>query len=162
MSRPAPITRQAGEGERRWFYGGGIHTWKVTPDETNGAFYLFEDVMTEGKVTPLHTHPEADELVYILEGEIQVRVGNREERIGAGGMSFVPRGIAHALRVVSPTCRVLAWQAPGAGGAFFWNASEPATSDADGTVDFDKVQEWATKTGAVNILGPPPFDTEVV
>jgi quercetin dioxygenase-like cupin family protein len=155
-----PIVRNAGEGERRWFYGGGTHTWKVTPEESGGAFFLFEDEMTEGKVTPWHSHPDADEMAYVLEGEIEVRVAGRKQRVCAGGMSFTPRGVAHAFRVVSPTARILAWQTPGAGGAFFWNASEPATSDAEGPVDFERIGEWATKTGAVEILGPPPFRAE--
>ena len=42
-STPAPIIRSAADGERRWFYGGGVHTWKATAEETNGAFLLFED-----------------------------------------------------------------------------------------------------------------------
>lgn len=41
-----------------------------------------------------------------------------------------------------------------------WNASEPATGDAEGPVDFAQVQEWAKKTGAIEILGPPPFATK--
>src|SRR6478735_6377714 len=49
------LVRARGEGERRWFFGGGIHTWKATAEETNGAFLLFEDRMAHGKVTPLHT-----------------------------------------------------------------------------------------------------------
>jgi hypothetical protein len=51
------IVRADGEGEKLWFYGGGVHTWKATSDETGGAFLLFEDVMSKGKVTPLHLHP---------------------------------------------------------------------------------------------------------
>jgi len=37
-----PTIRADDEGERRWFFGGGVHTWKVTPEETGGAFMLFE------------------------------------------------------------------------------------------------------------------------
>ena len=156
-STATPIIRNAGEGEKRWFYGGGTHTWKVTAEEANGAFYLFEDSMTEGKMTPLHSHPDAEEMTYVLEGEILMRIGDREERIAAGGVTMVPRGVQHAFRVISPTARMLALQAPGAGAAFYWNASVPATSDAEGPVDFAQLQEWAAKTGAVEILGPPPF-----
>ena len=65
------IIRAAGEGERRWFYGGGVHTWKCTAEETGGAFALLEDVMTEGKTTPLHRHPDCDEAVYVLEGALR-------------------------------------------------------------------------------------------
>lgn len=155
----APIIRASGEGERRWFYGGGVHTWKVTSEDTDGAFYLLEDSMTEGKCTPLHSHPDAAELVYVLEGEILTRVGDREERIGAGGVTFAPPGVPHAFFVLSPTARLLAFQSPGAGEAFYRGASEPAgENDADAPVDFDRIREFATQTGAVDILGPPPFE----
>ena len=29
--------KAAGEGERRWFYGGGTHTWKVTEADSGGT-----------------------------------------------------------------------------------------------------------------------------
>ena len=156
-STATPIIRAAGEGEKRWFYGGGTHTWKVTTEETNGSLYLFEDEMTEGKMTPLHLHPDADELTYVLEGEILMRMGDREERVGAGGVTMAPRGTPHAFRVISPRARMLDVQSPGAGEAFYWGASVPATGDGEGPVDFEKLAEWAKKTGAVEILGPPPF-----
>ena len=56
MNKVVSIVRADGEGEKLWFYGGGVHTWKATSAETGGAFLLFEDVMTKGKVTPLHQH----------------------------------------------------------------------------------------------------------
>src|SRR6478672_6094901 len=63
------VVRRAGDGERRWFYGGGLHTWKVTSEESDGAFFLFEDELTQGKMTPWHCHPDSDEAIYVLEGE---------------------------------------------------------------------------------------------
>ncbi len=44
-----PIIRQAGEGERYWFYGGGLHLWKATVEDTAGAFFCFEDELVKGK-----------------------------------------------------------------------------------------------------------------
>ena len=37
-------------------------------------------IMAQGKTTPLHRHPEADETVYVLEGEIVVNVDGKETR----------------------------------------------------------------------------------
>jgi hypothetical protein len=37
------MVRGTGEGEQRWFCGGGLHTWKATRQDTGGAFLLFED-----------------------------------------------------------------------------------------------------------------------
>jgi quercetin dioxygenase-like cupin family protein len=68
MSTAVPIIRGEGEGERRWFAGGGLWTIKATAEETNGAFTLIEDRMTRGKTTPLHTHPHEDETFIVLEG----------------------------------------------------------------------------------------------
>src|SRR6185436_3378324 len=88
MDARPPIIRAKDEGDRRAFLGGGVHTWKLTTDDTDGAFFLFEDAMTQGKCTPLHRHPEADETVYVLEGEILVNVGGHERRVATGGMTF--------------------------------------------------------------------------
>jgi quercetin dioxygenase-like cupin family protein len=70
--------RAQGAGERRWFCGGGIHTWLATESETDGAFLLFEDALDAGKVTPLHLHPEADETFYMLEGEVRLHTAGDE------------------------------------------------------------------------------------
>jgi quercetin dioxygenase-like cupin family protein len=151
------IVRDAGKGERRWFYGGGLHTWKCTAEETGGAFALLEDVMTEGKTTPLHLHPHCDEAVYVLEGELLLQVEGVDHRVGTGGFAFVPRATEHALLVTSPTARVLAFMAPGGTDRFFLEASVPTDDSADGEVDFGRVVESAERTGSVEILGPPPF-----
>jgi quercetin dioxygenase-like cupin family protein len=154
-----PVTRAQGEGERRWFYGGGTHTWKVTAEESGGAFFLFEDELEQGKMTPWHCHPDTDETVYVLEGEILVNVDGNERRVGRGGVSMAPRGVPHAFTVLSPSARLLDFHTPGVAQAFYWNASEPAEGDGPGPVDFDKIRGVAAATGATMVLGPPPFTT---
>ena len=161
-STAVPIIRAHEEGEKRWWFGGGIHTWKATSEETGGAFLMFEDLMAGGKATPMHSHPDVDEALYILEGEIMVNIGGETHRVGAGGTVVAPRGVAHAFRVTSETARVLGFVTPGAPGAeaFYKGASEPAGADVNvsGPVDFGRVMESARQTGATEILGPPPFD----
>ena len=74
MSSAVPIIRQAGEGEQMWFAGGGVFTWKATAAETGGAFIALEDRMVQGKTTPMHLHPNEDEAIYVLEGELLVDI----------------------------------------------------------------------------------------
>jgi quercetin dioxygenase-like cupin family protein len=154
-----PIVRAPGEGEKLWFYGGGLHTWKATSAETGGAFLLFEDVMSRGKTTPLHTHPEVDETLYLLEGEILFHIEGAEQRIGTGGVAMAPRGVAHAFLVTSEMARVLCLETPGSAEAFYRGASEPATAELERSapVDFARVRESAMRNGGIEILGPPPF-----
>ena len=63
-----------------------------------------------GHFIPVH-HPGVDLTLVILEGEGVLVAGDREERVGPGGMAFIPSGEARgikaetrmiALHVVSP------------------------------------------------------------
>ena len=151
--------RADGEGEKLWFYGGGVHTWLATSSETGGTFLLFEDLMTRGKTTPLHSHPEVDETFYVLEGEILLHVAGGERRLGPRGVAVVPRGLPHAFLVISETARILFLETPGSSEAFYRGASEPLTKalEASAPVDFDRVRASAAENGGIEILGPPPF-----
>lgn len=87
-----PIIRGAGEGERRWFAGGGVFTMKATAAETNGAFFLIEDRIVRGKSTPLHLHPHEDETLIVLEGELLVSVGGPSSGSVEGALRSFPAG----------------------------------------------------------------------
>ena len=159
VSKLGAVVRGEGEGEKLWFYGGGVHTWLATSAETGGAFLLFDDVMTRGKTTPLHTHP-VDETLYVLEGAIRVHIDGRERALGQGGVAMVPRGLPHAFMVTSESARLLIIETPGTSEAFYRGASEPLTASlqAAGSVDFERVRASAARNGGIEILGPPPFE----
>jgi quercetin dioxygenase-like cupin family protein len=156
VSTATPFVRTAQEGEKRWFYGGAVLTWKATSQETDGAFSLWEASMVQGKVTPLHTHP-ADETMYVLQGEILMHMDGQEYRVAAGGLTVAPRGVAHAFKVLSEVARLLCLHTPGSCEAFYDGASEPADADGSGPVDFDRIYASAKQNGGIDILGPPPF-----
>ena len=160
-SMAVPVVRQDGEGDRLWFYGGGVHTWKATERETGGAFILFEAVMARGKVTPLHTHP-CDETMIVLEGELLVHVQGEEYLVGRRGVLMAPRGVPHAFMVTSETARMLVLETPGGSEAFYRGASVTATDEiiAEGAVDMTRVQRSAKENGGIEIVGPPPFQAK--
>jgi quercetin dioxygenase-like cupin family protein len=159
MGTAVSIIRQAGEGERMWFAGGGTFTWKATAAETNGAFLFIEDVMAGGKQTPWHLHPDQDEAIYVLEGELLLAIGGEEHRIGEGGFLVAPRGVPHAFMVVSESARVLSFQTPGTGEQFYREAGEPVESDEDAErpPDWDRLRAVAERSDSIEVLGPPPF-----
>ncbi|MDQ6696834.1 MAG: cupin domain-containing protein [Actinomycetota bacterium] len=157
------VVRAAEDGERRWFFGGGLHLWKATEQETNGAFLLFEARMDYGKVTPLHMHPDSDETMIVLEGEILMHLDGVEHSVGVGGVATALREVPHAFRVSGMNgARLLCLHTPGCCQAFYWDASDPITSHDHrsteaGLVDMGRVQASAQKNGGIEILGPPPF-----
>lgn len=162
MSKAVSVIRQGGEGEKLWFAGGGLWTMKATSAETGGAFALFEDQEVLGKPTPLHMHPDDDEVAYVLEGEILVYIHGQEHQIGAGGVFVAPRGVPHAFLVTSESLRMLCLVVPGTGWAEVQYAElcEPAGPDSipgSRPADFAKIRAVAERSPTIEILGPPPF-----
>jgi quercetin dioxygenase-like cupin family protein len=159
VSGAVPIIRQEGEGEQLWFAGGGVFTMKASAAETDGSFILLEDRMVRGKTTPLHLHPNEDEAVYVLEGEILVDVEGEQHRVGQGGLFVAPRGVPHAWMVTSETAHILALQTPGTGEAFYRELTEPVRSAADASrpPDWARLREVAERSESIELLGPPPF-----
>jgi len=133
---------------------------KATAEETDGAFMLLEDRMARGKTTPLHTHPNLDETIIVLEGEILFYAEGREHRVGPRGVAVAPRGEAHAFMVTSESALILFLQTPGSGEAFYRDASEPATGETDPEkTDWDRLRTAAERhPDIIQILGPPPFE----
>jgi quercetin dioxygenase-like cupin family protein len=161
MTPLIPIIRNAGEGDKQSFAGGGLHIWKLLAEDTDGAFFLFEDTMVKDKTTPLHLHPEAHEMTYVMDGEIEVEHDGSRSRVRSGGMSFVPMGVPHAFIVVSSEARLISIHSPGAvSQAFYRGASTPAVDDSAEMLDIARLQAIAAENPrAIKILGPPPFAT---
>jgi quercetin dioxygenase-like cupin family protein len=150
------------EGEALWF-NNDLLTLKAAGEQTNGRFLLVEELARRGKVTPLHTHPAEIETFYILEGDALFHIDGEERSLAAGGFASVPPGVPHAYLVTSDTARALILITPGDGAmeAFFRDAGEPAAEPGlppEGPLDIERIAAAAERTGAVKILGPPPFE----
>jgi mannose-6-phosphate isomerase-like protein (cupin superfamily) len=48
---------------------------------------------------PAHTHADADEMVYVLAGDATLTMNGKDQMIGAGWFSIIPRGTSHAVKV---------------------------------------------------------------
>ncbi len=60
--------------------------------------FIFE-LAAPGDGAPLHVHP-VDEAIIVEDGEMEVRVDDAVDRVGPGGVAFIPRGLPHAWRSV--------------------------------------------------------------
>lgn len=157
MTTATAVVRNVEDMEARWFYGGGTHLWLAREHETAGGFMLFEDLMEAGKTTPLHTHP-FEESFYVVQGAIRIHLPDTVHDLRSGGFAVVPRGTAHAFLVTADRTRLLSLLTPAGGEVFFRSASEPV--EPGGThpgVDFEKVVAAGVKSGAMTVVGPPPF-----
>jgi quercetin dioxygenase-like cupin family protein len=162
QSESATVVLAPNEGEALWF-NNDLLRLKAAGEQTNGRFLLVEELARRGKVTPLHTHPAETETFYILEGEALFHIDGEERSLGAGGFASVPPGVPHAYLVTSETARALILITPGDGAmeAFFRDAGEPAAEEGlppEGPLDIERIAAAAERTGAVKIIGPPPFE----
>jgi mannose-6-phosphate isomerase-like protein (cupin superfamily) len=118
MTRPAAFSLGPDEGERLVF-GDVTIIVRAGAEATGGTFSLLEEVPPLVD-TPRHVHERDDELFYVLEGEHVFEVGDREFRVGPGGVVFAPRGVPHAQRRVTPGVgRQLVLTVPGGLDGFF-------------------------------------------
>ena len=97
-------------------------------------------------------------MIYVLEGEVELLVGERTIRETAGASAYAPRGILHTFKNVgtSPS-RVLVVFTPGGLDKFFLEASEEATegsSPPEGEPDMGRLMELAQKYGLEVPLPP--------
>jgi quercetin dioxygenase-like cupin family protein len=151
------VVRNVEDMESRWFYGGGTHRWLVREEETAGGFMAFEDLLEAGKTTPLHTHP-CEESFYVVEGAIRLHVHDTGLDLRAGGFAVVPRGTAHAFQVVVDGTRLISLLTPAGAEEFFRSASEPVVAGGvHPGVDVAKVVAAGAGSGAMSVVGPPPF-----
>jgi mannose-6-phosphate isomerase-like protein (cupin superfamily) len=87
--------------ERIWFVN-TLKTVRVPHDEGRDGISVLESLAPYGDSPPLHVHAEEDEIFYVIEGELRVRAGDDEVRLGAGEAILAPQGVPHTYRVESP------------------------------------------------------------
>jgi len=73
-------------------------THKLTGSQTSGAYYLFESVFGPGDGNRLHVHSREDEVGYVLEGALEIRLSNQTVVVEAGSVAHLPKNIPHAIR----------------------------------------------------------------
>jgi quercetin dioxygenase-like cupin family protein len=73
-------------------------TFKLFSNETGGSVSAFEEIVPPGEGTPLHIHRSSDEVIYLLEGELTLRLGSEISTISAGSWVFIAQGSVHGWK----------------------------------------------------------------
>jgi quercetin dioxygenase-like cupin family protein len=147
-----------GEGRSMWVFG-ELVTYKVTAEQTGGAYALFEVTSGPGGGPPPHVQHREDEAFWVLEGEYEFMVEGCATRAGAGSLIYVPRGKLHAHKNPGDKPgRMLIIQTPGGlYEHFVGEIGEPATYESKPPVpnrpaDTGRIMEVAAGYG-IEILG---------
>ena len=84
-------------GGHNFAINGGSFIHKVSSKDTNGVFSEMEIVTPPGSGIDLHVHEKEDEFVTLLEGEIEVTLGDQTMKAVPGVKALLPRGIPHGF-----------------------------------------------------------------
>jgi quercetin dioxygenase-like cupin family protein len=92
-----PVVQLGSEGQTIEF-GGSRMVFKSPAAGAPDAWTVVDYVMTPSQPgPPPHYHKEATETFYVIEGELWMRVWDREFTAGPGSFVFVPAGTPHAF-----------------------------------------------------------------
>lgn len=85
-----------GEASSVWLGGIGVD-FTIPAELTGGAFSIVEHPLDPGRLVPPHIHHREDELSFVLEGRIGVRIGDAEYLAGPGTYVWKPRNVPHTF-----------------------------------------------------------------
>lgn len=94
--------------------------FKVTGEDTNGAFdYFIVEVAPRGG-PPLHVHHKQEETIHVLKGRYKIRIGDEVFRCEEGGFAYLPSKIPHAfLNLTDEPGEIVVVYTPGGGHKFY-------------------------------------------
>ena len=152
MSSLAAKVLDRDEGLRLQSGPGRDLVFKVTGEDTGGAFdYFVVEVAAHGG-PPLHVHHRQEEAIHVLSGRFKIQVGDETFRCDEGGFAFLPSGVPHAfLNLTDEPGEIVVVYTPG-GGHTFYEELGPLTRN--GTPDRATVAAVFEKHG-MSLLGPP-------
>ena len=77
--------------------GGSGTTFKLYADDTGGAVSVVEHPIDAGVLVPPHIHSREDQISYVIEGEVEMLVGDKVYHCAAGAYLFKPRAVRHTF-----------------------------------------------------------------
>ena len=120
-----------GESTRSLWALGELMAYKITSNQTGGAYSLFEVETPPGIGLPPHVQHREDEAFCVLEGEYEFLVEGSTINAGVGSLVFVPKGNLHThTNVGEGTARMLVSQTPGGLHERFFEEIDEETKDA--------------------------------
>jgi quercetin dioxygenase-like cupin family protein len=115
---------------------GKTHYWYLKPGAAESESLVFvRATIAPGGGHPFHRHPEMDEIIHVLNGEMDQWVEKERRILKPGDVAYIPRGVVHGCyNESSADCTFLAVLSPS-------KISGPVT------VDMFTEEPWASLKG---------------
>jgi mannose-6-phosphate isomerase-like protein (cupin superfamily) len=126
--------------------------FKVTGEDTGGAFdYFIVEVAPLGG-PPLHVHHKQEETIHVLKGRYKIRIGDEIFYCDEGGFAYLPSKVPHAfLNLTNEPGEIVVVYTPGGGHKFY---EELGPISRSGSADRNAIADVFTKYD-MTLLGAP-------
>lgn len=157
QTQPKPATRVSA-ADPIWFLG--LANWiRADKHNSQGTISVVEGRIPVGFASPWHVHHDENESFLVLEGEMEVVVGDDRVILGEGAFGFGPMGIPHGFRITGDkTARVVMMTSGPHFADFVREVSQPWSDTPPpppGPEAMPKLQQLAEKH-FLTIFGPMP------
>ena len=108
---------------------GDVYTFLATTEETDGEYFVMEGLVPPGGGPPPHIHHNQVETFYIVEGQMEILLGDQVYQAKSGDFVHVSKGTIHRFinRSQTPTKMILTFVPAGDVEQFFREAFEQTT-----------------------------------
>jgi quercetin dioxygenase-like cupin family protein len=95
-----PVHTESGTGKALWGPG-DLYTFLVTGAQSGGGLFAMEAHVPQGGGPPPHIHSREDEALYILDGELEIQLGDELRTASRGDFVWLPKGVPHRFTNIS-------------------------------------------------------------
>jgi mannose-6-phosphate isomerase-like protein (cupin superfamily) len=114
----------------------------LAPATKTGSYEIFLQSGPEGAGPPPHAHGW-DEAYFVLDGQLEVMMGDRVVRVSAGELAHVPRGTFHCFRILTPQAKFLSINSHRGAAELFTDIDR----ETGGAMDIPKLVSVITRHG---------------
>lgn len=90
------------------------YNWFLTSEQSGGSIVIHVLTLEPGFAAEEHHHPAEEEFFFVLDGQLEMTIGDKTAIVGPGTFAYAPPHCTHAFRPHGDQpCRVLHWNSPG-------------------------------------------------
>ena len=103
MANPCLAFHQSADTGPCFCGPGDRYTFLVTGAQSNGAYFIMEGIIPPGGGPPPHIHHREEECFYLLEGTLEITLGEKKFNAAIGDFIQIPRGTVHKFHNLGST-----------------------------------------------------------